>query len=67
MDAVQKWMWGVVFTLILACFAYVARVDSETERRILNSEDRVIERIKNVDQKVQWILEHLVNRDRLGK
>ena len=62
MDTLSKWMWGVLFTLVLSSFAYIARVDSETERRIGSAEDRVIERIKDVDDKVTFIIEHMLNR-----
>lgn len=62
MDVLSKWMWGVLFTLILSSFAYIASVDSETEQRIRNSEDRVIERIKDVDKKVTFIIEHMLNK-----
>jgi hypothetical protein len=64
MKSLQNWMWGVLFTLILAAFGYAAHVESNTERRIEASEGKVIQEIEDVDQKVQWIMQHLIDRDR---
>jgi hypothetical protein len=61
MKSLQNWMWGVLFALVLGAFAYAASIDASIERRAVNSEGRVIERIDNLDTKIQWIMQHLID------
>jgi hypothetical protein len=47
----------MLFTLVLASFAYTARVDLSVDRRVQEVESRVVTRLERIEDKLDRLME----------
>lgn len=52
-----NWALGILFTLIMAAFGYAYSVDSSVNVRIEKSENRVIDRLDRLEDRLERLFE----------